>query len=114
MTRPDVANAVRCVARHAHDPCERHWKAVLQILAYLNATRDFEITFRKREKFSLSVYADADYAGKEADRRSISGVPVMLGGAAVYATTCTQHCVTLSATEVEYVAIAEGAKRACL
>ena len=110
MTRPDVANAVRCVARHAHDPCERHWKAVLQILAYLNATRDLEITFRKREKFSLSVYADADYAGKEADRRSISGVPVMLGGAAVYATSRTQHCVTLSTIEAEYVAITEGAK----
>ena len=34
----------------------------------------------------------------------------MLGNAAVYATSCTQHCVTLSTTEGEYVALAEGAK----
>ena len=42
--------------------------------------------------------------------RSISGVAVMLGNAAVYAASCIQHCVTLSTTEVEYVALAEGAK----
>ena len=53
---------------------------------------------------------DADYARKEADRRSISGVAVMLGGFAVYATSRTQHCATLSTTEAEYVAMAEGAK----
>ena len=52
--------------------------------------------------------SDADYAIKETDRRSISGVVVMLGNAAVYATNHTQHCVTLSTTE--YVALAEGAK----
>ena len=34
----------------------------------------------------------------------------MLGNAAVYATSRTQHCVTLSTTEAEYVALAEGAK----
>ena len=34
----------------------------------------------------------------------------MLGNAAVYATSGTQHCVTLSTTEADYVALAEGAK----
>ena len=34
----------------------------------------------------------------------------MLGNAAVYATSRTQHCVTLSTTEAEYVALAKGAK----
>ena len=34
----------------------------------------------------------------------------MLGNAAVYATSRTQHCVTLFTTEAEYVAHAEGAK----
>ena len=44
------------------------------------------------------------------DRRSVSSVAVMLGNAAVYATSRTQHCVTLSTTEAEYVALAEGVK----
>ena len=92
----------------------RHWKALLQILAYLNATRDLGITFQKEEKLSLSVYADTDYTRKETDRRSISSVAVMLGSAAVYATSRTQHCVTLSITEAEYVAMVEWVKEGLL
>ena len=34
----------------------------------------------------------------------------MYGGASVSSTSRTQHCVTLSTTEAEYVAMAEGAK----
>ena len=35
MTRPDIANAARTVARHSHNACERHWKAAMKILVYL-------------------------------------------------------------------------------
>ena len=111
MIRPDIANAAIAMARHAHSPCERHWKAAVKILAYLNSTRDLGITSKKGEELSLSVYTDADYASKETDRRSISGVAVMLGNAAVYATSRTQHSVTLSTTEAEYVALAERVKK---
>ena len=114
MTRPDISNAARAVPRHSHSPWERHWKAVVvKILSYLNSTRDLRITYvyERGGAFAVvSVYTDADYASKETDRRSISGVAVMLGNAAVYATSRTQHCVTLSTTEAEYVALAEGTK----
>ena len=43
-------------------------------------------------------------------RRSISGVTAMLGDAAVCAISRTQRCVTLSTTEAEYEAMAEGVK----
>ena len=101
MTRPDIANAARAVARQSHTPCERHWKAAVRILAYPNSTRDLGITYKKGEEITLLVYTDADYASKETDRRSISGVAVMLGNAAVYATSHTQHCMTSSTTEAE-------------
>ena len=55
MTRPDIANAARAVAHHSHNPCGRHWKAAIKILAYLNSTRDLGITHKKWEKLSLSV-----------------------------------------------------------
>ena len=109
-TRPDIANAARAVARHSHNPCERHWMEVIKILAYLNSTRDLGITYTKGEQLSLSVYTNADYASKETDRHSISGVAVMLGNAAVYVTSRTQHSGTLCTTEAGYVALAEGAK----
>ena len=40
MTRPDITNAVRAVARQAHDPAERHWRAVCKIISYLNGTKN--------------------------------------------------------------------------
>ena len=38
----------------------------------------------------------------------------MLGNAAVYATSRTQHCVTLSTTQTEYVALEEEVKEGTL
>ena len=46
------------------------------------------------------------------DRRSVSGVAVMLGNTVVSVSSTTQHCVTLSTSEAEYVAMAHGAKTA--
>ena len=113
MTRPDIANAVRAVARQAHGPAERHWRAVRKIIAYLNKTKDLGLVFVKDGDRKLSVYyVDPDYANKDNDRRSVSGVAVMAGGTVVNASSTTQHCVTPSTSEAEYVAMAQGAKTA--
>ena len=41
-------------------------------------------------------FADADYADRCNDRRSVLGVAIMLRNTAVSANNKTQHCVTLS------------------
>ena len=107
MTRPDIANAVRAVARQAHDPAERHWRVVRKIISYLNKTKDLGLVFVKDGDRKLSVYVDVDYANKDNDRRSVSGAAVMVGGTVVNACSTTQHCVTLSTSEAEYVAMAQ-------
>ena len=112
MTRPDISNAVRAVARHSHNPTERHWKAVLKIMAYLHGTRFMGLTFVRGSGLDLHAYSDADYADKANDRRSVSGTVITLGGAAVSWASSTQRCVTLSTTEAEYVALGEGVKEA--
>ena len=58
----------------------------------------------------MQVFADADYAGKAADRGSVSGGLVMCGGACVSWFSRTQKCVILSTTKAEYVAIADVIK----
>ena len=60
MTRPNITNAVRAVARLAHDPAERHWRAVRNIIAYLNKTKDLGSVFVKDGDRNLSVCVDAD------------------------------------------------------
>ena len=108
----DIASAKRAVARHAHNPAAPHWKAVRKITAYLKVTKGLGVVFRRVGDLKLSLFADADYADRCNDRRSVSGVAVMLGNTAVSASSTTQHCMALSMSEAEYVAIAHGAKTA--
>ena len=112
MTRPDIANAVRAVASQAHDPTEKHRRAVRKTITYLNKTEDPGLVLVEDGDRKLSVYVDADYANKDDDRRSVSGVVVMVGGTVVNASSTTQHCGTHSTSEVEYVAMAQGVKTA--
>ena len=58
----------------------------------------------------LKVFADADYASKATDRRSVSGGAIMCGGACVSWFSRTQTCVTLSTSEAEYVAHGDAVK----
>ena len=47
LTRPDISNAVRSVARYCSTPKAVHWKAALGILAYINDASSFGITYRR-------------------------------------------------------------------
>ena len=110
MTRPDIADSVRAVARYAVDPGVSHWKAVRKILAYVAGTRDLGLTFRKGISSNLSAFADASYAAKSDDRKSASKRAEMYAGSLVMWFSRTQKAVTLSSTEAEYVRIGECAK----
>ena len=120
QTRPDIANAVRAVARVSHDPKKTHWKAARKILDYLRATAHLGLTYRRGDgldvgvgyDLGVEVYVDADYASKATYRRSVSGAVVTCGGAPVAWLSRTQKCVTLSTTEAEYVAMGDGVKEA--
>ena len=112
QTRPDIANAVRAVARYAHSPRGVHWRTAIGILEYVFSTSGFGITFQRGSGLELVAYADADYASKATDRRSVSGGVVMCAGACVCWFSRTQKCVTLSTTEAEYVALADTIKEA--
>ena len=110
QTRPDIGNAVRAVARYTNSPREIHWKTAVGILGYAFFTSDFGISFQRGSGLQLVAYADADYASKAADRRSVSGGAVMCAGACVCWFSRIQQCVTLSTTEAEHVALADTIK----
>ena len=84
-TRPDISNAVRSDARCCSTPKAIHCKATLRILAYINGTSGFSIAYQRGTLGSVSseVFADADYASKATDRRSVSGGAIM----------CEEACV---------------------
>ena len=47
LTRPDISNAVRAVARYRTAPRAIYWKAALGILEYINETSERGITFQR-------------------------------------------------------------------
>eukprot|EP00903_Cladosiphon_okamuranus_P021398 g19668.t1 len=112
FTRPEIAPALNAVQMHAHSACDRQWQALLRILAYLNATKHFGITYVRGSGLDLEVYVDASYADKETDRRSLTGIAVTVGGAIVSHASKTQRVVALSTSEAEYIAAGEGLKEA--
>ena len=111
-TRPDISNAVRSVERYCSTPKAIHWKAALGILAYINGTSGLSITYQRGtlESISLEVFADADYASKATDRRSVFSGAIMCGGACVCWVSRTQKCITLLTSEAEYVALGDAVK----
>ena len=114
QTRPDILNAVRAVARYSHEPKLVHWKAALQILMHIRFTSSYGITFQRgtASGVGLEVFVDSDFASRAADRGSVSGGVAMCACACVSFFSRTQKSVTLSSTEAEYVAMAEGFKEA--
>ena len=112
MTRPEISNAVRSVAKYCSAPKAIHWKSALGILANINGTCGCSITYQRGTSIgiSLEVFADADYASKATDRRSVSGGAILCGGACVCWFSRTQKCVKLSTSEAEYVAIGDQVK----
>ena len=112
LTRPDIANAVRAVASYCSAPKLIHWKAARSILGYAVRTSSFGISFQKGTLTGISLisFADADYASRSTDRRSVSGGVVMCAGGPVSWHSKTQKCLTLSTTQAEYVAMSNMGK----
>lgn len=61
------------MARKAHNPSIRRWKAALKIVSSLRGTKHLEITYVWGSGLDLSVYTDAGCVDKVNDRRSFFG-----------------------------------------
>ena len=110
QTRPDIANALRACARHNHNPSAWHWKVLQQIAAYVNSTKEIGLMFVLGSGLKLTLFADADYAAAFNDRRSVSGMAVILGDTAIGWKSSWQKCVTTITCKAEYVALCDASK----
>ena len=112
-TRPDISNAVRSVAKYCSAPRAIHWKSPLGIHANINCTCGCGITYQRGTSVGIfsEVFADADYASKATDRRSVSGGAIMCGGACcVCWFSRTQKCANLFTSGAENVALGDPVK----
>ena len=113
LTRPDIAFTVSRVAKFTSNPHHSHWTAVKRIFRYLLGTVNLGISYYgTSQDLSLRGYCDADYAGDQDDRKSRTGYMFLLANGAVAWCSKRQGCTADSATEAEFVAMAESVKEA--
>ena len=71
------------------------------------------LRFVRGSGLNISVYTDdADYVTASNDRRSVSGIAVMLGDTAIGWKSSTEKCVTTAMCEDEFVALCDASKEA--
>eukprot|EP00804_Cyclotella_cryptica_P002709 CCRYP_009620-RA/>CCRYP_009620-RA protein AED:0.39 eAED:-0.09 QI:0/0/0/0.5/1/1/2/0/355 len=113
-SRPDIANAVRELSRHCHDPTKAHWDAMCQCIRYVRATQTRGLVLKptsvwdgkdKNFKFKIRGRSNSNYATDPESRRSITGTVVYLNDAPIVFSSATQKHVTLSVTEAELAAV---------
>ena len=111
MTRPDIACAVRVVARFWENPGPAHKKAVMKIFQYLLHTKEWGIMYGGQGcGLCMEAYTDSDFGACLDTRRSVSGAVLMLAKGAINWHSKMQEVTASSTSEAEYVALSEVVK----
>lgn len=119
-TRPDLLYAVSQLSRFGENPGEVHYKAAKRVLRYLKGTVGKGLMYsssvrpRKYQEWadSLEVYVDSDHANNVDNRKSVTGIVVMVWGMPIYWYSRQQPIVAVSSTEAEYVSACQATKEA--
>ncbi|KAK1384499.1 hypothetical protein POM88_022234 [Heracleum sosnowskyi] len=85
-----------------------HWQAVKRVFQYLKGTSDVGFIYGGDTECLVTGFSDTNYAGDVDSRRSMTGYAFTLGGSIVNWKATLQPTVTLSTTEVEYMALTEA------
>jgi hypothetical protein len=108
-SRPDITAAVCILAQKTSKPTQTDWNELKRVLKYLKGTIHYKLKlFDSAFTDILITWVDANWAENKDDRKSNTGIVIKLYGGVVNWFCRKQGLVTLSSTEAEYVALAEG------
>lgn len=106
-TRSGLMFGVSLTSIYMERPTKTHMDVAKRILRYLNGNT--ELGYSKGTNVRLTGFSNSDYAGDVDDMNSTFGYVFMLGSGAISWSSKKHIVVTLSATEVEYIAAASCA-----
>lgn len=106
-SRPDISFGVNYLSRYQDRNRKEVWVSLKRLLRYLKGTTNMQLVYKRNkiEKHILSCYVDADWATDINDRKSVSGYLIKIFGNVVSWITRKQHCVAMSSTEAELIAL---------
>ena len=103
-SNPTCLNAVRELATYFNNPTKQNWKTLTQLIGCVKSNIGKGRVLRKPKELRLVAFTDSEYANNE-DKKSITGGVVTVGGSPTYFKSKIQVTVSLSSTEVEYIAL---------
>nr|GFA72342.1 hypothetical protein [Tanacetum cinerariifolium] len=101
-SRPDLQFAICMCARYQARPIEKHVHAVKMIFQYLCGTVNQGLCYPKDSSVALTAFADANHAGCQDTRRSISGSLQFLGERLISRSSKRQKSAAISNTKAKY------------
>ena len=110
-THPDISFAVTKLSQQAADPSNDHLQKVLYICHYLRGTKDYTLTYTRKQDGGLCAFVDTDWASDSHTHQSTTGFMMMLAGGIVFWNTHAQKTVVMSSTEAEYTSLSDGCRQ---
>ena len=109
LSRPDLGNPVRELSKVMDGASSGHVKELKWIINFIFLTRNkgLKIESKLESKWRIVAYSDSNFAGDKVERKSVTGFVVLVCGVPISWKSKAQGNVTLSTTEVEYVALCE-------
>ncbi|KAI5433222.1 hypothetical protein KIW84_020486 [Lathyrus oleraceus] len=81
-TRSEISSSVGIVSRFMEESVYSHWKALKQILRYIQGTMSFGMFYSKTEDYKLIDYSDSDWCRDIDGRKNTSGYVFLIGNTA--------------------------------
>ena len=104
--RPDIAYAVKEIARTVSAPTRSSWEALKRLLRYLSGTSMAGIVYKMKlgdQDLMIIAMADANWA--TSDGKSITGGAIYAGSCLIHHLCRTQATIALSSCEAELLAL---------
>ena len=108
--RPDIAYAVKELARGMSSPTVGDWCRLKRLARYLKGRPRLVHKYRWQKKAEkISIFIDADWAGDKVSRKSTTGGCIMIGDHLLKGWSKTQTLIALSSGESELYATLKAA-----
>ena len=107
-THPNIAFVVGLLGGYLSNPGQSYWKAIKNVLRYLQGIKDLMLTYRRTDTLEVDGFSDSDYGGCVDDKKSTSCYIFMMAKGAVSWKSVKQTLTASSSMEAEYVACYEA------
>jgi len=108
MWRPNIGYAVNQLCARASQPRVSDVRKGCRVIVYLLGTAGEGICLRGVRKMEIDIFTDA--GEEKLEEKATTGILVLLGNLPISWAARKQDVMTLSSTEVEYIALGAGAQ----